>query len=90
MKKYKKNADLRNKKSDAGIELVFVPGEDCVNELNEEASAVLEQFTSPKTIEEARSSLLNIYTVDNADEFIEETNQIINRFLKQRILIECN
>lgn len=90
MKKYIKNSDVRRRKSEAGIELVFVPGEDCVNELNEEASVVLEQFASPKTREEVRNNLLKIYSVDNINEFTEQTDQIIDRFLKRKILIECN
>lgn len=90
MKKYARNTKLRSRKSESGIELIFIPEDECITELNEEASVVLEQFSIPKTIEEVRSSLLNIYTVDNIDVFINETDQIIDRFLKRKILIECS
>jgi len=90
MKRYVRNMNLRIRKSEAGIEMVFVPGEGCVNELNEEASVILEQFTSPSTIEDMRKNLLNIYAVDDFDTFIKETDQIITRFLTRKILLECD
>jgi hypothetical protein len=88
LKRYSQNPSLRTKKSDSGVQLVFVPGEDYINELNEVASDVLHIFDSAKTITEVKTELLSIYDVTEFEEFDIELRQIIQSFLQQKILME--
>jgi len=86
--KYRQNPELRTKKSDNGIQLVFVPGEDYISELNEIASDVLEQFIHPKTIDELKNNLLEIYEVSDENTFENELQEIIKYFVRQKVLLD--
>ena len=82
------HTNLKRRKSPNGINLVFIPGQNVVLELNEVAGDVMDAFAQgPMTYEGLLSSLKETYDVDDVPTFQQEVDQLLERFVKHSLLV---
>ncbi len=79
---------VKRRKSPNGINLVFIPGQNVVLELNEVAGDVMEAFAqAPVTYQALLGSLQEIYDVDDVVSFQDEIDQLLERFAKHSLIV---
>lgn len=82
------NTNLKRRKSPNGINLVFVPGQNVVLELNEVAGDVLEVFSSgAQSFDDICTALKTEYEVDDETAFVEEVGQVLRRFADHNLIV---
>lgn len=85
------HAELKRRKSSNGINLVFVPGQNVVLELNEVAGDIMEAFSAgPITYDTLCSALQDRYEIDDRDGFREEVDQVLERFTTHKLIVPLN
>jgi len=85
------HANLKRRKSSNGINLVFVPGQNVVLELNEVAGDIMEAFSDgPISFDALCSGLFDQYQIEDKSEFNDEINQVLERFTKHGLIVPCD
>ena len=85
---WKLHANLKRRKSPNGINLVFVPGQNVVLELNEVAGDVMEAFVEgPITYQSLMHYIKRLYDTDDVPEFQSELDQLLERFAKHGVIV---
>lgn len=81
-------ANLKRRKSPNGINLVFVPGQNVVLELNEIAGDIIEAFCDgPVSYDRLCSTLRSSYEVEDEAAFLEDVDQVLERFVTHRLIV---
>ena len=82
------NGNLKRRRSPNGINLVFVPGQNVVLELNEVAGDIVEAFASgPQSYDDICAALKSAYEVEDEAAFVEELDQVLDRFVSHSLII---
>jgi len=80
--------NLKRRKSSNGINMVFVPGQNVVLELNEVAGDIMEAFSGgPISFDALSSVLMDQYQVEDPGAFNEEVDQVLERFTKHGLIV---
>ncbi len=82
------NPKCRRRKSSNGINLVFVPGQNVVLELNVVAGEILEVFDeAPGSYGRVYARLRDCYEIENESQFELEVQQLLERLITHEILL---
>ncbi len=80
--------ELKWRKSANSINLVFIPGQNVVLELNEVAGDVMQAFAAgPVTYDEVIEHLRGVYDTDGSPEFQAEVDQLLERFTRHCVIV---
>lgn len=82
------NSACRRRKSANNINLVFIPGQNVVLELNVIAGRVLELFANPTSYEDALGTLRNEFEIEDATAFEDEVKQLFDRFVRHEVVVQ--
>ncbi len=83
------NSRAKRKRSDAGIELIFLPGGNFLFELNEVAALVLDRFGIPATLSAVVEGIAGEFEPAAFDEISSDIHSLVERFLEHKILVEA-
>lgn len=86
--RWRLHRELKWRKSANGINLVFIPGQNVVLELNEVAGDVMQAFAAgPVTYDTVIEHLSNVYETDGEPDFQVEVDQLLERFIKHSVIV---
>lgn len=81
------NEKAKRKRSDAGVELVFLPGGNFLFELNETASQVLEHFRDPSLVNDVVDVIAGDFEPEDASDIHSDICILVERFQQHGILV---
>ena len=86
--RWRLHRELKWRKSANGINLVFIPGQNVVLELNEVAGDVMQAFAAgPVTYGAVMEHLGSVYDTDGAPDFQAEVDQLLERFARHGVIV---
>lgn len=85
------NPGCRRRRSPNGINLVFIPGQNVVLELNAVAGQVLELLGQEnRTAAQLREALALEYDIEDVDTFVQDVDQLLERLIRHEVVVAAD